>query len=305
MKDDPQACAAYNASAAAVRDLVPTSHRMVTYASNKKTDDVCLATVDVVSFNDYPGWYTESYETINATWASLANWSLSRYPTKPFLASETGAGAIFEWAHNASRVVDGYAVSAGSIPSGSDLGTNLTDWSGAVAWCNGTAACVGFTFRSAEERPTQPLKVYFKGKSSHNSDQQWRAWVKQDYDAGVKWGQPFQAAVVAADLQSALSLPTVSGVAVWQFSDVNADPSDFGHGQAPQVCPSCVYSTPYNASTPMNCSYITTSCFRPGGENHKGILDFWRRKKQAFGVAKALFADYSPEDETPLYTEQS
>ena len=32
---------------------------MVTWASNKKELDVCLHYADVVSFNDYPGWYHE------------------------------------------------------------------------------------------------------------------------------------------------------------------------------------------------------------------------------------------------------
>lgn len=57
----------------------------------------------------------------------------------------------------------------------------------------------------------------------------------------------------------------------------------------PQACGSCAYSKPYNASTPMDCAYISPKCWRPGGENHKGAVDFWRRKKQVFGAVQAVF----------------
>jgi hypothetical protein len=30
-------------------------------------------------------------------------------------------------------------------------------------------------------------------------------------------------------------------------------------------------------------------CGRPGGENNKGSVDFWRRKKQVFGEVSALY----------------
>ena len=59
---------------------------------------------------------------------------------------------------------------------------------------------------------------------------------------------------------------------------------------ATHSCGSCKYSTPYNASTPMDCAFITAKCWRPGGENHKGLVDFWRRPKRAFETVKALYA---------------
>eukprot|EP00962_Isochrysis_galbana_P032496 scaffold10680_cov118-Isochrysis_galbana.AAC.1 len=39
----------------------------------------------------------------------------------------------------------------------------------------------------------------------------------------------------------------------------------------------------------MDCAYISPKCWRPGGENHKGVVDFWRRKKQVFGAVQAVF----------------
>ena len=53
-----------------VRALVPPSHRLVTWASSAKQNDKCFDAADVLSFNEYPGWYTESFEQVNATWAN-------------------------------------------------------------------------------------------------------------------------------------------------------------------------------------------------------------------------------------------
>ena len=94
------------------------------------------------------------------------------------------------------------------------------------------------------------------------------------------------------------AIERISGISVWQFNDIKADPSDFHPGPGPQkqVCKSCTYSTAYDASTPMNCSSISTSCFRPGGENHKGVLDFWRREKPAFTETAAKYKDAQRND---------
>jgi len=214
--DDPRACAGYNASAEAIRDAVPLSHRMVTWASSSKEKGACYGIADILSFNDYPGWYTASLPQIEEVWRNHTDWVHAHYPSKPFIASETGAGAIYEW-KNTSK-------SGGHAP---------------------------------------------------------------------KWSQEYQAEIVTADVSAVLGNERASGIAVWQFNDVKADPSDF-HPQPPgptkQECLACDYSTPYNPTTPMECSYIsTTSCFRPGGENHKGAVDFWRRKKAGFIAAQKCF----------------
>lgn len=51
--NDPTACAGYNVSASTIRQLVgnPPS-RLVTWASDKRTSDVCLDIADVISFNN-------------------------------------------------------------------------------------------------------------------------------------------------------------------------------------------------------------------------------------------------------------
>ena len=39
---------------------------------------------------------------------------------------------------------------------------------------------------------------------------------------------------------------------------------------------------------PPTCTSIALS-FRPGGENHKGVVDFWRRPKPAYAQVAARY----------------
>lgn len=43
---------------------------------------------------------------------------------------------------------------------------------------------------------------------------------------------------------------------------------------------------------PPTCGFINVSVcdgHRPGGENHKGVIDFWRRPKQAYAVVQEKY----------------
>ena len=46
---------------------------------------------------------------------------------------------------------------------------------------------------------------------------------------------------------------------------------------------------------PPNCTSIIVNG-RPGGENHKGSLDFWRREKPAFVETAAKYKDAQRND---------
>jgi hypothetical protein len=100
---------------------------------------------------------------------------------------------------------------------------------------------------------------------------------------GLYWSQTFQAALVTADVAAIASNPRVSGLTVWQFSDIKVE-----------GCPQCDYPTPWPATLtqPWNCSAISTACGRPGGENHKGAVDAWRRPKLEFGLVAAQYGVY-------------
>lgn len=101
---------------------------------------------------------------------------------------------------------------------------------------------------------------------------------------GLYWSQIFQEALVTADVASIAGNPRVSGLTVWQFSDIKVE-----------GCPQCEYPTPWPATLtqPWNCSVITTTCGRPGGENHKGAVDAWRRPKLEFGPIARLYGQYA------------
>eukprot|EP00930_Biecheleria_cincta_P001436 TRINITY_DN102580_c0_g1_i1.p1 TRINITY_DN102580_c0_g1~~TRINITY_DN102580_c0_g1_i1.p1 ORF type:complete len:912 (-),score=162.07 TRINITY_DN102580_c0_g1_i1:72-2807(-) len=70
------------------------SSRLVSWASRHKINDKTLDLADVISFNDYPGWYDSAVSEIPDTWRRYAEWVRLAYPGKPFLAGEAGASGL-------------------------------------------------------------------------------------------------------------------------------------------------------------------------------------------------------------------
>lgn len=116
-------CTAYAEAAARIRlrvgGFVPTAanggqgtaSRLVTWADNKRINSACLAHADVISFNDYPGWYSNEgdLDAPAHLWSRYAADVRKHYPLKPFTISETGGGGIFEW-RNSTLSLDGVGV---------------------------------------------------------------------------------------------------------------------------------------------------------------------------------------------------
>eukprot|EP00045_Choanoeca_perplexa_P016700 m.229236 g.229236 ORF g.229236 m.229236 type:complete len:619 (-) comp17334_c0_seq13:95-1951(-) len=101
-----------------------------------------------------------------------------------------------------------------------------------------------------------------------------------------RWSQNYQAEVVGRDIKFALGSDRVTGITIWQFNDIKANDGDTAK------CPSCDYKPhPASLSQPWDCAFIDVTCGRPGGENHKGAVDFWRRTKLAFRVAAELYGN--------------
>ena len=118
--DNPAATPSYAAMANAFRSRDPM--RLVTWANNRMQKDLGLQYADVISFNRYPGWYNGPPSEVTAAWQGYAAWVASTWPTKPFIISETGAGAIAgnhsanatdpaRWSEELQVVVDGLDVS--------------------------------------------------------------------------------------------------------------------------------------------------------------------------------------------------
>lgn len=71
---------------------------------------------------------------------------------------------------------------------------------------------------------------------------------------------------------------------MWQFNDIKAN-----HGDTAK-CGQCDYLPhPSSLAEPWTCGYINVDCSRPGGENHKGQVDFWRRKKESFAALQKVY----------------
>eukprot|EP00933_Yihiella_yeosuensis_P028900 TRINITY_DN22673_c0_g1_i1.p1 TRINITY_DN22673_c0_g1~~TRINITY_DN22673_c0_g1_i1.p1 ORF type:complete len:641 (-),score=102.98 TRINITY_DN22673_c0_g1_i1:275-2197(-) len=101
--NEKRACPAYEACAK--RIAAKDSTRFTTYASNKFENDACLSTVSQISFNGYPGWYTDLMPGGPVDWWTREfEWIAKNYPKVPIFVSETGAGGIFEWKDNATSV---------------------------------------------------------------------------------------------------------------------------------------------------------------------------------------------------------
>jgi len=106
-------------------------------------------------------------------------------------------------------------------------------------------------------------------------------WAENATDA--RWTQRYQVEVVARDVDAALNSSRISGITLWHWSDFKANDHDTAE------CGPCEYSP---GVEPPTCSYINVNCSRPGGENHKGVVDFWRREKQAYAAVASRYNAY-------------
>lgn len=108
-------------------------------------------------------------------------------------------------------------------------------------------------------------------------------WDKNTTDA--YWTLKYQQEVIDRDVDVALTDTNVSGLTLWHFFDFK------GNDEA-QACGPCHYE-PHQL--PPVCAWynMTGSCSRrPGGVNHKGVVDLYRRKKPSFESVKAKYGSH-------------
>jgi len=108
-------------------------------------------------------------------------------------------------------------------------------------------------------------------------------WDKNKTDA--YWTLKYQQEVIDRDVDVALTDTNVSGLTLWHFFDFK------GNDEA-QACGPCHYE-PHQF--PPVCAWynMTGSCSRrPGGVNHKGVVDLYRRKKPSFESVKAKYGSH-------------
>ena len=101
---------------------------------------------------------------------------------------------------------------------------------------------------------------------------------------GTLWSQSYQSDLVAADVRAIAGSARVSGLTLWQFSDIKV-----------AQCDACDYLPhPPGLDQPWDCAAVDPgACGRPKGENNKGAVDWWRRKKLSFATVAELYAQYA------------
>ena len=85
---------------------------------------------------------------------------------------------------------------------------------------------------------------------------------------------------VRRDVDVALANERISALTLWHYFDFKINDHDIA------TCGPCEY---VSGSSPPLCGFINVSCARPGGENHKGVVDFWRRKKVTWEIVKEKY----------------
>lgn len=74
-----------------VHKLDPT--RLATFASDKRSHDVSMGNEDIISVNEYYGWYYGSVDEVGP----MLDRMHAKYPERPILVSEYGAGSVADW----------------------------------------------------------------------------------------------------------------------------------------------------------------------------------------------------------------
>ena len=131
----------------------------------------------------------------------------------------------------------------------------------------------------------------------------------------AKWTLKYQAEVIAQDVDVALANDNISGITLWHFYDFKVDNSGATwpckHGGGQENGTHCPYDHPppetfaaLKSEGPPNCTaYVVNG--RPGGENHKGSVDFWRRPKPAFAETAAKYATANQKSQSQQLTQLS
>lgn len=94
--DDPKCRPGYEKMLGRLRELDPT--RLISFASHRPFDDICLDLVDVISVNCYPGWYHGTVADVPKHLDRIsAHLDSHGHADKPMMISEIGAGAVWGW----------------------------------------------------------------------------------------------------------------------------------------------------------------------------------------------------------------
>lgn len=95
--DKPEGAAYVSKAIAYVHHLDPS--RLATFASDKRERDISMGPEDIISVNEYYGWY---YGKLNDVGPMLDRMH-AKYPDKPILVSEFGSEAVAHWDRDTAK----------------------------------------------------------------------------------------------------------------------------------------------------------------------------------------------------------
>jgi len=169
---------------------------------------------------------------------------------------------------------------------------------------------------------TQPGKPFVISETGAGGIYEWGTNA-----TAAKWTLKYQGLVIAEDVAEAIENNNISGITLWHWTDFKGNdgaqrdgPCDYVEGVYPPICAfiDVTQNRPGPRQRPMAlilahrpklpCRASETECHPSisavslerdswpietrtllGGENHKGVLDFWRREKPAFDAVAAQY----------------
>merc|ERR1712232_650896 len=123
-----------------------------------------------------------------------------------------------------------------------------------------------------------------------------------EWDANAtdeKWTLKYQAEIIGLDVDVAINNANISGITLWHFYDFKVDDGEEHNTHCQYDHPPPTTFEELARVGPPNCTFIDVNK-RPGGENHKGSLDFWRREKPAFQIVAAKYKAVQREQEREI-----
>ncbi|CAB9519929.1 Beta-galactosidase [Seminavis robusta] len=100
-----------------------------------------------------------------------------------------------------------------------------------------------------------------------------------DNKTAAKWTLAYQSKIIGKDVDVAIANQNISGVTLWHFFDFKTFDNTENNTHCDYV----------PDKYPPICAFINVSSYRPGGLNHKGVIDFWRRKKPIYDIVAGKY----------------
>ena len=159
-------------------------------------------------------------------------------------------------------------------------------------WMNVADAVAGGTSASGAASLGKPFVISETGAGGIFE------WENNSTDAKgayPKWSLAYQSQVISRDVDVCIAHGNISGCTLWHFFDFKVENCNILDCSQQENNTHCKWNhdppttfADLAAEGPPNCTYIKING-RPGGENHKGSIDFWRRPKPIFHTVAAKY----------------